>query len=90
MGKHLDGKKYKRKLWLVFSWEDWVHVPICVMTELWVLEVVPYACGLFRVVVVPFASVVLSLFDAASGVVAYWSSWATDWWALCGEGKGKA
>ena len=77
-------------LLLVCSLEDWVRVLICVVTELWVLEVVPHACGLFRVVVVSFASVVLSLFNAASGVVAYWSSWATDWWALCGEGKGKA
>ena len=77
-------------LLLVCSLEDWVRVLVCVVTELWVPEVVSYACGLFRMVVVLFASVVLSLFNAASGVVAYWSSWATDWWALCGEGKGKA
>ena len=77
-------------LLLVCSLEDWVCVLVCVVTELWVPEVVSYACGLFRMVVVLFASVVLSLFNAASGVVAYWSSWATDWWALCGEGKGKA
>ena len=75
---------------LVCSLEDWVRVLVCVVTELWVPEVVSYACGLFRMVVVLFASVVLSLFNAASGVMAYWSSWATDWWALCGEGKGKA
>ena len=77
-------------LLLVCSLEDWVRVLVCVVTELWVPEVVSYACGLFRMVVVLFASVVLSLFNAASGVMAYWSSWATDWWALCGEGKGKA